>query len=176
MESRDRTLLIAAIVVLGIAGRFLMTDLPNFSPVGALALFAGASFADRRIAVGLPLLVMLATDLLVGFHSTIPFVYVGMIIYCCLGMWAGSGLRPFRLLPATLLGSLAFFLITNFGFYLLYYPRTWVGLVECYTLALPFFRNTLTGDLFFGAIMFGCLALAQSSWPKLRPSVTSANS
>lgn len=169
METKDRTLFLSALVVLGVAGRFLLTDLPNFAPVGALALFAGASFADRRFALGLPLVIMFLSDAVVGFHSTVPFVYLGMLLYTLLGMWAGNGLQPTRLIPATLLGSIVFFAITNFGAFLNYYPRSWAGLVECYTLALPFFRNTLAGDLVFGSLLFGCLALAQLVWPRLRP-------
>jgi hypothetical protein len=169
METKDRTLFLSALVVLGVAGRFLLTDLPNFAPVGALALFAGASFANRRIAIALPLVVMFLSDAVVGFHSTIPFVYVGMLLYALLGMWAGNGIQPSRLIPATILGSVTFFIITNFGAFLSFYPKTWAGLVECYTLALPFFRNTLSGDLIFGSVMFGCLGLAQLAWPRLRP-------
>lgn len=174
METKDRTLVLSALVVLGISGRFLLNDVPNFAPVGAIALFAGASFADRRLAIGLPLLVMLISDAVVGFHSTVPFVYVGMLLYVMLGMWAGNRLQPSRLLPATILGSATFFFITNFGAFLTFYPNTWSGLVECYTLALPFFRNTLAGDLFFGSLLFGCLGLAQLTWPRLRPATNPA--
>jgi hypothetical protein len=169
MESKDRTLFLSALVVLGIAGRFLLTDIPNFAPIGALALFAGASFADRRVAIVLPIIVMILSDLLLGFHSTIPFVYVGMLLYAVLGMWAGNGLQPSRLVPATLMGSVSFFLITNFGAFLSFYPHNWPGLVECYALAIPFFQNTLAGDLFFGSVMFGCLGIAQLAWPRVRP-------
>jgi len=52
-----------------------------------------------------------------------------------------------------LLGSLSFFIVTNFGVWLIGYPKTWTGLIECYTLALPFFRNSLLGDFFYSGLM-----------------------
>jgi hypothetical protein len=52
-----------------------------------------------------------------------------------------------------LLSSIGFFIITNFGVWILSYPKSWTGLIECYTLAIPFFRNSLLGDFFYSGVM-----------------------
>lgn len=169
MDNKDRTIFLAALVVAGIGGRLLLTSLPNFAPVGALALFAGASFSNKRLAYTVPLVVMLLTDWAIGFHSTMLYVYAATAVYVLLGQLAGNQLKPLRLVSASLAGSVAFFLITNFGHFMAYYPMTWSGLIECYTLAIPFFDKTLLSDLAFGSILFGSLAIVQQLWPRLRP-------
>ncbi len=171
MDSLHRNLFLVALVVFGVTCRFLFSGLPNFAPVGALALFAGASFTDKRIALVLPLVVMLLTDWMIGMHSSILFVYFGMVLYVAFGSWAGDRLQLSRLIPATLLGSICFFIVTNLGSFFAFYPTTWQGLLDCYAMALPFFRNTLAGDFFFGAILFGSLAIAQKFAPSLRPAL-----
>jgi|688.fasta_scaffold00010_89 hypothetical protein len=169
MDTKDRTIFVAALVIAGIGGRLLLTGLPNFAPVGALALFAGASFSNKRLAFTVPLVVMLLTDWAIGFHPTMLYVYAATAVYVLLGQLAGNQLRPLRLVSASLAGSVAFFLITNFGHFMAFYPMTLSGLVECYTLAIPFFDKTLLSDLAFGSILFGSLAIAQQFWPRLRP-------
>jgi hypothetical protein len=53
-----------------------------------------------------------------------------------------------------LISSISFFVIKNFCFWLIGYPKTLNGLMECYTLALPFFRNSLIGDFFYAGVMY----------------------
>jgi len=62
-----------------------------------------------------------------------------------------------------------FFVLTNFGVWALgaLYPKTLTGLTECYVVAIPFFRNALLSDLFYSALLFGGLALAEKQWPIL---------
>ena len=137
----------------------------NFAPVGALGLFAGA-FARTKWSWAFPLLALLVADLFIGFYG--PTVMVAVY-----GGFAVSGLIGRRFLSkaaaATRVGlcaigsGVAFFVISNFGVWLTgSYPRNFAGLLECYTLALPFFRNTLAGDLFFSAVLFGAFALASN--------------
>ena len=72
---------------------------------------------------------------------------------------------------ATLTGSCLFFLITNLAVWASggIYPRTMVGLMECYTAAIPFFRNSLFGDCCYSFVLFGAWALAETRFPVLRP-------
>ncbi len=172
MDSKNRILLLAGLVLLGVGGRFAFAGMPNFAPVGAIALFAGASFADRRIGFVLPILIMLVSDWMIGFHSSVLFVYAGMLVYAALGMLAGNRLKLARLVPATLAGSLAFFAITNFGSFLAFYPQTWAGFVECFVAAIPYFRNTLAADVLFGSMLFGGLAMVERFSPQMRPTVS----
>ena len=64
-----------------------------------------------------------------------------------------------------MLSSILFFIVTNFGVWLTgggwFYPKTWQGLIECYTLAIPFFRNTVAGDLVYTAVLFGLFEFAE---------------
>lgn len=169
----NRTLFLVVLTVLAVVAR-LLPHPPNFSPLGALALFGGASFLDRRLAFVLPLVVMALSDLYLGWHSVLPLVYGCLLVNVALGRWAGPNLNLSRLLPAGLLGSLVFFVVTNLGVWLNYPEQTWQNLLACFTLAIPFFQNTLAGDLFFGSLLFGSLAVAQSRFPALKPNPQAA--
>lgn len=167
-ELQNRTLFLVGLMALAVIAR-LLPHPPNFSPLGALALFGGASLADRRLAFVLPLGVMLMSDLLLGLHSTLPYVYACLAFNVLLGRWAGSGLSVARLLPAGLVGSFVFFLVTNFAHWFSYEALTWESLVACYVGAIPFYQNSLAGDAFFGCVLFGSLGLAQTYFPSLKP-------
>ena len=77
---------------------------------------------------------------------------------------------PLQIAGASLAGSVLFFVVTNFGVWMLgsLYPKTLEGLVACYVAAIPFFHNTLLGDAFFTAVLFGGFVLAQRRFPVLR--------
>lgn len=142
---------------LTVAGR-LVEHAPNFTPVGALALWSGA-YLPRRYMLAVPLGVMLATDWLIGFYN--PIVMAAVYLCFALSTLLGSQLRqrisvgPIAL--STVAGSLLFFIFTNFAVWLEsdWYSRSLTGLVQCYLLAVPFFRNTLTGDVVFSTAFFG---------------------
>jgi hypothetical protein len=147
---------------------------PNFTPLMAAALFAGAHFADKRLAFLLPLLAMLLADLVIGLHATLPFVYAGMLIATALGIMIRQlrGTRP--VVIAALVGSLSFFILTNFGTWLMMspelYSRDWAGLTAAYVAAIPFYQNSLLSDIVFTAILFGGWALAERFFPQLAES------
>jgi hypothetical protein len=75
-----------------------------------------------------------------------------------------------RIAGAAVAGSVLFYVLTNFGTWLTtgMYPRTLEGLAACYVAAIPFFQNTLAGDLFFSALLFGGFAVAERAIPRLR--------
>ena len=146
----------------------------NFSPMYAICLFGGACFADRRWAVAIPLLAFLIGDLgiwaLTGrwdwaFYSEQPFVYAAILLTVAMGFL----LRNRRSVPSIaatgLAASVMFFLVTNFGVWLLgdgvRYSKDLHGLVECYTMAIPFFRNSVISMAVFSAILFSPIALAK---------------
>lgn len=148
----------------------------NFTPVMAAALFAGARFDDTRMAFLTPLLAMLVSDLVIGLHSTMLFVYAGMAfaVACGLLIRRYRGLTPVA--SATLAGSLGFFAITNFGAWLYspeLYSRDWAGLAAAYIAAIPFYQNSLLSDAMFSALLFGGWALAERTFPRLVDSRTS---
>ncbi len=135
----------------------LLPHPPNFTPVGSMSLFAGARIPGW-LAYLLPLIVMAVTDPLVGgYTKATPLIYFSFLI----SVWIGRQLRqsesPVRIGAAAFACSLQFFLITDFAWWYgsALYPRTFSGLLESYTAALPFFGRTLAGDLFFTAVLFG---------------------
>lgn len=149
----------------------LLPHPPNVAPVTALALF-GAVYLERRQAFLIPIGAMLLSDLLIGFHTGMPFVYGSFILMGCIGLWLKSHRGIAATAGATLAGSVVFFMITNFGVWLLQhgtYPRTFSGLVECYVAAIPFFRNTLLGDIGYVVLLFGSYGLGRRFVPGLAP-------
>ena len=140
--------LIIAIIMLAAVLTRLVPHLPNFTPVTAIALFGGLYISNKILAYTLPLIIMFISDIFLGFSSITLFVYSGFMLVTLIGT-----LRKKSNILTIFMGSLSFFIVTNFGVWLLGYPKTWTGLVECYTLALPFFRNSLLGDFFYSGVM-----------------------
>jgi hypothetical protein len=142
----------------------------NFTPVMAVALFAGARFDDRRIAFLTPLLAMLLSDLVIGFHETMLFVYAGMALAVVFGLLIRRGRGFVPVAAATVAGSIGFFVVSNFGAWLYspgLYSRDWAGLGAAYAAAIPFYQNSLLSDVVFSALLFGGWALAERTFPRL---------
>lgn len=165
-----RTIGLIAVILAAAASR-LLPHPPNFTPIAALALFGGASFTDRHLAFLIPLAAMLLSDVILGFHALMPVVYGSFGLIVLIGMWLRRRRRaPLAILGAAFTGSITFFVLTNFGVWALgsMYPRTVGGLIAAYVAAIPFFRNTLLGDLFYVAVLFGGFALPEERFPALR--------
>jgi len=144
---------------------------PNFTPIGAMALFSAAYLGRRPIAFAAPLGALLLSDLLLGFYHGIVTVYASVALIVVVGWLALSRISPLRVGAAALASSVLFFAITNFGVWLFtgFYPLTWAGLSACYVAAIPFFQNTVAGDLFYSVLLFGGFALLERTLPMLRP-------
>jgi len=129
---------------------------PNIAPIAALALFGGV-YLDKRLAIVLPLFVMILSDAFIGFHNTILFVYGSFVLTGLLGLWVRSRKSIVTIGGGALISSLLFFLITNFGVWMqgTLYPKTIDGLWHAYVMGLPFLRNTMMGDLFYAGVLFG---------------------
>ncbi|KPQ00954.1 MAG: hypothetical protein HLUCCA01_03435 [Bacteroidetes bacterium HLUCCA01] len=168
---RPRLLTIAGIIVLAAIFRFLPTP-PNFAPVAAMAMFGGAYFADRRMAFLVPLAAMLLSDLFLGFHGLMWAVYLSFIAMVGIGILVARKKNFFTITAGAISGSILFFLVTNFAVWAagggMFYPLTLEGLMMSYTAALPFFHNTLAGDLLFTGVFFGGFELAQRYVPALQ--------
>lgn len=160
MEIRvdKRALLALALIVIGVTLR-IVPHTANFAPVGAIALFAGAILA-WRIALWLPLAIMVISDLIIGLHPLIGFTWGAFALITLLGVALNKSSNWLRVPLGALASSLIFFIISNFGVWTegKLYPHTWQGLSDCFVMALPFFRATLTSDLLFSALFFGLYA------------------
>jgi hypothetical protein len=164
-----RTLLALAIVALAAALRIAPHPW-NFTPVGAMALFSGATIRDRRLAFFFPILALFVGDIFIGFHRLMPLVYASFLVSVAIGYWLRDRRSLGRITLATLLGAMQFFLITNFAVWAfgLSYPRNSAGLLACYVAGIPFFWNTLGGDAVYATLLFGGFALAERLFPALR--------
>jgi hypothetical protein len=171
-----RTLLALALIVLAAALRIAPHPW-NFTPVGAMALFSGAVLKDRRLAFFFPLVALFAGDLFIGFHKLIPMVYASFLINVAIGLWLRDRRTVARISLATLLGAIQFFLVTNFAVwqFLSGYPHTASGLLACYIAGVPFFWNTLAGDVAYTVLLFGGYALAERFLPAFREPVRAAS-
>lgn len=160
----------------GVALRWACQDLPNFAPVAAMALFAGYFFRSALLALLVPLSVMAVSDWLFagGYHWAVMAPVYGMLaLPVLLRGWLRRAFdlrqaRPIMpllgLFSCGLMSSVLFFLVTNFGVWCGFgmYDRSVVGLLQCYAQAIPFFRYTLAGDMFFTVALFGSYALAMA--------------
>ena len=165
-----RTLVITGIV-LAAAGLRLAPHPMNFAPIGALALFGGAYFSNKREALAIPLLSLILGDVFTGFHQLIPFVYASFLVSVTIGFWLRRKRSAPRIAAATLAGAIQFFLVTNFALWassIGSFPKTAGGLVACYVAGIPLFWNTLAGDAFYATLLFGGMALAERRFPVLR--------
>jgi hypothetical protein len=143
---------------------------PNFTPVGAMALFSGAYFGRRALAFVAPLAALLLSDALLGFYHGMATVYTTDLLIVLIGSLALRQRTAARIGIAAIVSSIVFFAVTNFGMWLWsgIYPRTVAGLEACFVAAVPFFQNTVAGDLFYSVLLFGGFKAAELALPQLR--------
>jgi hypothetical protein len=156
------------IVVLGALFRFI-PHLPNFTPIAAMALFGGALYSNKWKALLIPMAILFVSDLILGFHATMIFVYVGFLVTVFIGMRIGKKAAFKNIFFSALLSSIVFFLLTNFGVWMMYdfYPNNFAGLIGTYAAGLPFFRNEVMGTLFYSGVFFGAYSIAKAKYPQL---------
>ena len=136
------------LIVLAVVTR-LIPHPPNFAPITGIALFAAARFQNKGLAILIPFLGLFLTDLVLGLSAISFFVYIGF------GLILFLGFRTKRTTVSTIMfSSILFFVVSNLGVWLLYYPLSLEGLLSCFTLAIPFFTNTLLGDLVYTGVLF----------------------
>lgn len=153
-------LLVIAIILIAVLIR-LVPHPANVAPIAAIALFGGA-YLDRKYALILPLTTMFISDIFLGFHASMPMVYVSLVLTGLIGMWLKSRKTVPTVLLASVGSSILFFLLTNMNYWYVtsLYPKTIEGFFQSYIMALPFFRNSLLGDLFYTGVFFGGYELA----------------
>ncbi|GAA4718995.1 hypothetical protein H9L13_08110 [Sphingomonas lutea] len=172
MTTNHARLLVLLAAIVAAAALRLVPHPPNFTPIGAMALFSGAYLGRKgAIALAAPLGALLLSDLILGFYAGMATVYFSTALVVLIGWLALQRRSLFRVAGAALASSIVFFVLTNFGMWLSsgYYPMTLAGLQACYVAAIPFFQNSVAGDLFFSGVLFGGFALLERQVPALRP-------
>jgi uncharacterized membrane protein len=134
-----------------------------------MALFGGAYFSDRRVAFLVPFLALLLSDIFLGLHDTMVYVYAGFALTVVIGFWIRKNMNIGRIALAVVGSSVLFFIISNFGAWFTsgLYPMTIDGLMQAYVAAIPFFQNSLLGNVVFAALLFGGFAALQRNVPTL---------
>ncbi|MFQ3341286.1 MAG: hypothetical protein ACI9TK_000945 [Flavobacteriaceae bacterium] len=135
------------LVILALLTR-LLPHPPNFAPITSIALFAGHHFSNKRFALFIPIACMFITDLYIGFHSLMPIIYFSFVMISLLGIYSKT-----ISLKTVICASSLFFVLSNIGVWYFYYPHNWAGFSSCFILAIPFFINSLMGDLFFTSVL-----------------------
>lgn len=160
LSKRGRTLefLFALIFTLiGIALRSF-PHLPNFTPIIAIALFGGVYFPKRKALI-IPIMTMFISDMFIGFYDIklMASVYISFLLCVILGFWVKRRKKWYIILGSSIVSSLLFFLITNLSVWIFtsWYDKNLSGLLECFIMALPFFKNSVLGDMFYVIIFFG---------------------
>lgn len=152
-----QTIFAILLIVLGSAFRVLPHP-ANFAPVAALAIFSG-TFLPKRLSFIVPITTMLISDYFLGFYEwkIMLSVYISFVLCVLLGFWLKKRIKISNAIITSLSASVLFFLITNFAVWAFtnWYPHDLSGLFQCFTMAIPFFRNTLLGDLFHVMAIFG---------------------
>lgn len=179
---------IALMIILAAASRFLPHP-PNFTPIGGMALFGAAFFAKKYWAYIIPFLALWASDLILN-NVVYAAYHEGFVLMPTYALWTylafglmilmGSKLLKKITIPNVLIGavsaSMIFFLVTNFGawyadpFHM--FADDASGLVAALAAGLPYFWNTLAGDLVYASILFGSFALIKNTYPTLTLSRT----
>jgi len=177
---------IIAIIAFAALSR-LIPHPPNFTPIAAIGLFGAAYFSKKSWALIIPFAALFISDLLVNnilYPIFYPEFYTGFKLmsagwYWMYGAFAliiGLGLltlkqvKPLSLIGTGIGASIIFFLVTNFGHWVAYpamYGSTPVGLLASYTAGIPFFWNTVAGDLFYIGVMFGSFEFLKNRYPNL---------
>ncbi|MBI2054305.1 MAG: hypothetical protein HYT36_03150 [Candidatus Staskawiczbacteria bacterium] len=163
-KKKNIELIIALFFILIGFGLRLLPHPPNFAPIAAIALF-GAVYLPKRTALALPIIAMLASDAFIGFYEIkiMAVVYASFILTGVLGFWLKKHKKPETIFYCAVFSSLIFFILTNFAVFVFspLYEKNLSGFLQCYLMALPFFRNSLLSDLFYTAIFFGAFELAK---------------
>lgn len=170
---------IAFSVILVAAFLRILPHWPNFTPIAAMALFAGTYFDRKYFAFAIPFAAMFISDLVIGLHANMPAVYLSFAATVLIGMAIRNKVTVLNVVLASVGSSVLFFLVTNFAAWLAspFYPQTFAGLITCYiaglaffndsSMGISFFANDVLGTMFFSAVFYGIFFLAQMRFPVL---------
>ena len=157
MTQKNLNLFILAIVLIlmGVASR-LSAHAWNFTIMGGLSILCGAFFARKWVSVVVIFSSLFISDMVIGFHPQMPGVYLGFALMIFVGALLKAKPSRLAVTSGAALGSFLFFVVTNFFVWLegSLYPQAWNGLIECYTMAIPFYRNQLVADLVSTLVLF----------------------
>ena len=156
---RNRHWMFVVFLIFCAAFARLIPHAPNFTPVLSLALFAGSAFENKKLSFLVPIIAMLLSDALIGFHELVPVIYLSMLLIVLLGFITKRNFKSVALMST--IASVLFFVLSNIAVWAFtsYYPKNVTGLSACFIAAIPFFAHTLISAYVYSAILFGALAI-----------------
>ena len=125
---------------------------PNFTPILSIALFSGV-FLKNKYGFLIPMIIMVLSDFYIGNYQMSIWVYSSLLILYFIGE-NSQKLNTNFILKTSVLGSFIFFLTTNFGVWIVGYPKSLDGILTCYIAALPFYKNTLISTLLYSSVFY----------------------
>jgi hypothetical protein len=146
------SMLALIIISFGILSR-VVVHTPNFTPVLSLTLVGGMYLKGRQ-AIWVPLVLMVISDLIIGFYHEMFFVWGSIVLISLFGIWLKDRKSFINVLSGSIFSAVVFFILTNFGSWLTLYPHTVEGLRQCYILAIPFFRSTLVSTVAYSLVFY----------------------
>ncbi len=185
-----RTTVLVSVILLAAAFRLVQSSpvfsiLSNLTPFGAMALFGGHYFKDKWKAVLIPVIALWISDIFLNrayYTDQWVFFYGGQLwVYGTFAATVGLGMVMGKASFTRVIGfgvgaALLHWLVTDFGVWIggstdittgLPFTKDWNGFVKCLTLALPFLRNMIIGNIVFSGVMFGVFEWAQRRYPVL---------
>ena len=152
----NKYILVFLLIVVTSFSNVLLSNIPNFSPVASVALFSGFYLSNKKIALLVPIICMLISDYFIGFHSLMWAVYLSFSVTVVIGflMKKANGKLIFL---NSIFSAVLFFIITNFAVWALgsFYSKDFTGLLTCFSMGIPFLKNTLLSAVIFSSILFG---------------------
>ncbi len=160
--------LLALILIIIVAVSRLIPHPPNFTPVLSIALFSGAFFKKSWVAVFVSIIGLSISNAVLGFYSISIIVTAIMTALTFLGIFLKNNPSRLNIFSYSLGSSFLFFIISNFFVWTSsgLYSKNLDGLITCYTMALPFFQNSLISTLIYSFALFEgarMLSLASTS-------------
>lgn len=157
MSKKSSLIVTVLLIVVGLAGRFLPHPW-NMTPLTAIAIFS-STYLSLRYSFLIFFLTMVVADIFLGFYEwqIMLAVYGSFALASLIGLIIRRHKMPTTILFCSLGSSVLFFLLTNFAVWQFsgMYEHTLVGIIQCFTLAIPFFKNALFGDLLYSGVLFG---------------------
>ena len=170
MKIEKSYVLAVGLVLLAVFSRLVPHPM-NFTPLIALALFSTSVFKNKSLAILIPLVALIASDFLIGFHALSLVIYFSFAFIGLMSMGLNRTSKiTFKVgLISGTLGAFAFFMISNFAVWMTsgMYIKTFDGLMQCYVAGLPFFHNTLGSTFLYMGVLFGAWNLVKKYVPGL---------
>ena len=129
---------------------------PNFTPIITVSIMSAFLFKNFYTSLTVLLISMLLSDFFIGTHSNMIFVYFSLFLVCYISYTRFIKFNYKNIFVYSIMGSLLFFVISNFGVWFLgnLYTPDLNGLINCYILAIPFFKNIIISTVFFSYIAY----------------------